>query len=69
MKYVLCMFVILVVFPVNNVCFALDNIVDYFLNNPNAWEETKRIIRKEPVKVIVVNGLRGLGFNLTELTV
>ncbi|MBI5308137.1 MAG: hypothetical protein HZB37_07390 [Planctomycetes bacterium] len=44
------------------------NIVDYFLKNPNAWDDTKRIIHKTPARVIVADGLAGLGFNLAELT-
>lgn len=60
--------VVLILFSMNNLSFAQGNIVDYFLKNPNAWEDTKRIIHKEPTKVVVADGLKGLGFNLTELT-
>jgi len=44
------------------------NIVDYFLKNPNAWNDTKRIIHKTPTRVVIADGLAGLGFNLAELT-
>ena len=47
---------------------AQGNIVDYFLKNPNAWDDTKRIIHKTPTRVVVADGLAGLGFNLAELT-
>lgn len=68
MKYVLGVFIMLLIFWANNISFAQSKIVDYFLENPNAWDDTKRIIRNEPVKVVVINGLEGMGFNLTELT-
>ncbi|MCF6159546.1 MAG: hypothetical protein E3K32_13475 [wastewater metagenome] len=48
--------------------FAQGNIVDYFLKDPNAWEDTRKITRKEPTMVTVTDGLEGLGLDLVELT-
>ncbi len=59
---------ILLLFTINRTGLAHGNIVDYFLKNPKAWDETKRIIHKTPAKVVVADGLEGLGFDLTELT-
>lgn len=60
--------VTLMVFFSGKPCHAHDNIVDYFLKNPNAWEDTKRIIHKKPKKIVVSDGLKGLGLYLAELT-
>lgn len=68
MKYIHSVFVILLLFTIHNVSFAHGNIVDYFLKNPKAWDDTKKIIHKTPIKVIITDGLEGLGFDLTELT-
>lgn len=68
MKYKRYVSLILLLFLMTNRSFAQGNIVDYFLNNPKAWDDTKKIIHKTPTKVVVVDGLDGLGFNLAELT-
>ncbi|HHT9136224.1 MAG TPA: hypothetical protein ACFYEK_03170 [Candidatus Wunengus sp. YC60] len=61
-------FIIFLVFSTTTISFAQGNIVDYFLKNPEAWDKTKKLIHKEPIKVIVTGGLEGLVFNLAELT-
>ena len=61
-------FIIFLVFSTTTISFAQGNIVDYFLKNPKAWENTKRLIHKEPIKVVVTGGLEGLVFNLADLT-
>lgn len=48
--------------------FALGKIVNYFLDNPNAWNDTKRITRATPTNISVKEGLNGLVFKLTDLT-
>jgi hypothetical protein len=68
MKYTQYLLVILTILSINNLCFAQGNIVDYFLKDPTAWDDTKKLIHKLPTKVIVADGLEGLGFNLTELS-
>jgi len=65
-KYLLIIFI--VVLSVNKTSFALGKIVDYFLSNQNAWNNTKRITDSTPAKVVVEDGLEGLGFELTDLT-
>lgn len=68
MKYIQYVFIIFFFFSINTVSFAQGKIVDYFLKNPNAWNDTKRIIHKTPTRIIIEDGLKGLGFNLAELT-
>ena len=68
MKYTQYFLIILIILLINNLCFAQGNIVDYFLKDPNAWDDTKKIIHKLPTKVIVADGLEGLGFNLAEFS-
>ena len=68
MKYVKYIFILCFFFSVSSISFAQGNIVDYFLKNPEAWDKTKKLIHKEPTKIIVTGGLDGLGFNLAELT-
>lgn len=68
MRYFQCMFVILFIFSMNTISFAHGSIVDYFLKDPKAWDDTKKIIHKTPTKIVVADGLEGLGFNLIELT-
>ena len=68
MKYIQYILVIPILFLMNTISFAQGNIVDYFLKNPKAWDDTRKIIHKAPTKVVVADGLEGLGFNLTELT-
>ena len=52
----------------NKTTYAIGKIVNYFLDNPNAWDDTKRVTRSTPEKVVVENGLKGLVFKLTDLT-
>lgn len=69
MKYTRYLFMIMLLFFMNSVSLAQGmNIVEYFLKNPEAWDDTKKIIHKTPTKVAVENGMEGLGFNLVELT-
>ncbi len=69
MKRTQCiLFIILFLLSLNRISFAQGNIVDYFLKSPEAWDKTKKLIHKEPTKIIVTGGLDGLGFNLAELT-
>ncbi|MBI2471401.1 MAG: hypothetical protein HYV59_09190 [Planctomycetes bacterium] len=63
-----CLLIILFLFTLTSVSFAQGNIVDYFLKSPEAWDKTKRLIHKEPTKIIIAGGLEGLGFNLADLT-
>jgi hypothetical protein len=65
-KYLFVIFIIIL--SVNKTSFALGKIVDYFLNNPNAWNDTKRITHSTPIKIVVEDGMMGLGLELTELT-
>ncbi|MDR4506132.1 MAG: hypothetical protein MRK01_15270 [Candidatus Scalindua sp.] len=59
---------LLLVFSGSNTCFAIGKIVDYFLDNENAWDVTKNIIQETPEKIVVTGGTQGLGFDLEELT-
>lgn len=68
MKYIQGIWVILFIFSMNTIGFAQGNIVDYFLKDPKAWDNTRKIIHKTPTKIVIADGLQGLGFNLTELT-
>lgn len=68
MKYIQYLVITLLLFSANTISFAQGNIVDYFLKNPEAWDRTKRLIHKEPTKIIVTGELEGLVFNLAELT-
>ncbi|MHC4183296.1 MAG: hypothetical protein ACYSR0_08105 [Planctomycetota bacterium] len=69
MKYTRYVFVIfIIILSTNKISFAGGKIVGYFLNNPNAWDRTKRITHNTPTKVVVEDGLKGLEFNLTHLT-
>lgn len=68
MKYVKYIFILCFFFSVSSISFAQGNIVDYFLKSPEAWDKTKKLIHKEPTKIIITGGLDGLGFNLAELT-
>ncbi len=69
MKYTQYIFLIIfIILSANKVSFAGGKIVDYFLNNPNAWDQAKRITHNTPTKVIVDDGAEGLVFNLTYLT-
>ncbi len=69
MRYTKYLFIIfIIILSVNKTSFALGKIVDYFLSNQNAWNNTKRITDSTPAKVVVEDGLEGLGFELTDLT-
>ncbi len=69
MKYIQYIFLILIItLTVNDTSFALGKIVNYFRDDPNAWNDTKRITHSTPTKLIVKDGLEGLLFNLTDLT-
>jgi len=69
MRYTKYLFIIfIVILSVNKTSFALGKIVDYFLNDPNAWNDTKRITHSTPTRIVVENGVMGLGFELTDLT-
>ncbi|MDO8745686.1 MAG: hypothetical protein Q7J76_11325 [Candidatus Brocadiaceae bacterium] len=67
-RYQCILFIILFLLSLNRISFAQGNIVDYFLKDPKAWGDTKKIIHKEPTKIVVTGGLEGLCFNLSELT-
>lgn len=58
----------LLIFSGYNTCFAIGKIVDYFLDNENAWDVTKNLIQETPEKIVVTGGTKGLGFDLEELT-
>ncbi len=58
----------IIVFSANKPSFAIGKIVNYFLDNPNAWNDTKRIMRTTPKKILVKEGMDGLVFKLTDLT-
>jgi len=60
--------ILIIVFSINNTSYAIGKIVNYFLDNPNAWNDTKRVTHSTPTKVVVENGLEGLVFKLTDLT-
>ncbi len=69
MRYINCLFIIfIIILSVNKTSFAIGKIVDYFLSYQNAWSNTKRITNSTPIKVVVEDGLEGLGFELTDLT-
>ena len=68
-KYIHYTFIILIIiFSINKTSYAIGKIVNYFLDNPNAWNDTKRITHGTPTKIIVKDGLEGLVFKLTDLT-
>lgn len=58
----------MILFLSGNNSYGREKIADYFLNNPNAWDDTKRITHTIPLKIVVVDGLEGLGFELAEIT-
>ncbi len=58
----------IIILSANKPSFALGKIVNYFLDNPNAWNDTKRITRSTPTIILVKEGLEGLVFKLTDLT-
>lgn len=68
MAYIQYFLAVFSLFSVNAVVLAQGNIVDYFLKDPKAWDETKKIIHKTPTRVVITDGYQDLGFNLAELT-
>jgi hypothetical protein len=69
MKLIQFVFIIsIIVLSVSKSSFAIGKIVNYFLDNPSAWNDTKRITRTTPTKILVKEGLDGLVFKLTDLT-
>ena len=69
MRYTKYLFIIvIIILSVSKTSFAIGKIVDYFLNNQNAWDNTKRITDSTPAKVVVEDGLEGLRLELTDLT-
>ncbi len=69
MKYTKYLFIIfIIILSVSKTSFAIGKIVDYFLNNQNAWNNTTRITDSTPAKVVVEDGLEGLRLELTDLT-
>ncbi|MDP6925174.1 MAG: hypothetical protein R2568_01765 [Candidatus Scalindua sp.] len=60
--------ILIIISSVNKTSFAIGKIVNYFLDNPNAWDDTKRVTRSTPTKVVIKNGMEGLVFKLTDLT-
>ncbi len=69
MRHINYLFIILIiVLSVNKTSFAIGKIVDYFLTNQHAWNNTKRITDSTPAKVVVKDGLEGLMLELADLT-
>jgi len=69
MKLIQSVFLVsIIVLSVSKPSFALEKIVNYFLDNPSAWNDTKRITCTTPTKILVKQGLDGLVFKLTDLT-
>ena len=60
--------ILIIVFSINKTSYAIGKIVNYFLDNPNACNDTKRVTHSTPTKVVVKDGLDGLVFKLTDLT-
>ncbi len=60
--------ILIIIFSMNKSSYAIGKIVNYFLDDPNAWNDTKRVTRSTPTKVLVKNGLDGLVLKLTDLT-
>ncbi len=60
--------ILITIFSINRTGYALEKIANYFLENPSAWEDTKRITHGTPTKIVVKDGLEGLVFKLTDLT-
>jgi len=67
LKFIIIL-VAVMLFSGSSTCLAMGKIIDYFLKNPEAWDVTKKIIQETPKKIIVTGGLKGLGFDLAELT-
>ena len=60
--------ILIIIFSVNKTSFAIGKIVNYFLDDPNAWNDTKRITHSKPTKVVAKDGLEGLVIKLTDIT-
>ncbi len=60
--------ILITIFSINRTGYALEKIANYFLENQNAWEDTKRITCSTPTEIVVKDGLEGLVFKLTDLT-
>ena len=68
-RYIQYTFIIfIIIFSANKPSYAIGKIVNYFLDDPNAWSDTKRITNSTPTKVVVKSGAEGLVFKLTDLT-
>ncbi len=68
-EYIQCTFIILtIIFSINKTSYAIGKIVNYFLDNTNAWSDTKRITNSTSTKIVVKNGLEGLVIKLTNIT-
>ncbi len=69
MKYIhYTVIILIIIFSINQTSYAIGKIVNYFLDNPNAWNHTKRITHGTPTKIVVKDGLEGLVLKLTDLT-
>jgi len=60
--------IFIIIFSINKTSYAIGKIVNYFMDNPNAWNDTKRITHGTPTKIVVKDGLEGLVFKLTDIT-
>ena len=68
-KYIQNILIILIIiFSISKSSYAIGKIVNYFIDNPNAWNDTKRVTHGTPTKIVVKDGLEGLVFKLTDLT-
>jgi hypothetical protein len=69
MKYIhYTVLILIIIFSINKTSYAIGKIVNYFLDNPNAWNDTKRVTHATPTKIVVKDGLKGLVLKLTVLT-
>ena len=67
MKYIhYTVLILIIIFSINKTSYAIGKIVNYFLDNPNAWNDTKRVTHATPTKIVVKDGLKGLVFKLTK---
>ncbi|GAX60401.1 hypothetical protein SCALIN_C11_0012 [Candidatus Scalindua japonica] len=69
-KYIKYTLIILIfIFSINKTSYGIGKIVNYFLDDPNAWNDTMRVTSSTPTKIVVKDGTDGLVFKLTDLTV
>jgi len=69
MKQIQYTFIVFIItFSISKPGYALEKIANYFLDNPNAWNDTKRITNGTSTKIVVKDGHEGLVFKLTDLT-